>query len=254
VQPNTVTVRLGLIDLATRQGKWAEALAMVRDVQKRDPKSPIGYVLEGDLYIKQQQPANALLAYEKAYALVKSPEAMIKIADTRMQAGKSKEAEARMAQWRQTYPYDTKVPLYQAQYYSNEKQYKPAAEALLAVLKLKPDSHVALNNLAVVYQQVKDPRALETAERALKLAPYDPVIMDTVGWLLVEKGDIKRGLPMLQKAAGLVPDAKDIRFHMALAMQKSGDKAGARKELEKLFADRRPFPQADEAKALLKVR
>jgi putative PEP-CTERM system TPR-repeat lipoprotein len=253
VQPNSAMVRLGLIDLATRQGKWADAMALVRDVQKKNASSPIGYVLEGDLYIKQQQPANALPAYEKAYALVKSPESLIKIADTLKQAGKSREAEARLAQWRQSYPNDTLVPLYQAQYYSSEKQYKPAAEALLAVLKLKPDNHVALNNLAVVYQQDKDPRALETAERALKLAPSSPVIMDTLGWMLVEQGDIKRGLPLLQKAAIMVPDAKDIRFHMALAMQKSGDKAGARKELEKLFADRRPFPQADEAKALLKV-
>ncbi len=253
VQPDTATVRVGLIDLATRQGKWADAMAIVRDMQKKNPKSPVGYVMEGDLFIKQQQPANALPAYEKAYSLVKSPQALIKIVDTMRQAGKSKDAEARLAQWRQTYPRDTLVPLYQAQYYSDEKQYKPAAEALLAVLKLKPDDHVALNNLAVVYQQDKDPRALETAERALKLAPQSPVIMDTLGWMLVEQGDIKRGVPLLQKAASIVPEAKDIRYHLALALQKSGDKAGARKELEKLFADRRPFPEAEEAKALLKV-
>jgi putative PEP-CTERM system TPR-repeat lipoprotein len=253
VQPGSSAVRLGLIDLATRQGKWADAMAMARDVQKKSANSPVGYVMEGDLYIKQQQPANALPAYEKAYALVKSPQALIKIADTLRQAGKLKESDARLTQWRQTYPNDTLVPLYQAQQYSSEKQYKPAAEALLAVLKLKPNDHVALNNLAVVYQQDKDPRALETAERALKLEPNSPVIMDTLGWMLVEQGDTKRGLPLLQKAASLVPDAKDIRYHMAIALQKTGDKAGARKELEKLFADRVPFPQADEAKALLKV-
>jgi putative PEP-CTERM system TPR-repeat lipoprotein len=252
-QPNASPARLGMMDIAMRQGKWADALAIIRDMQKKAPTSPLGYVLEGDLFMKQRQPANALPAYEKAYALVKSPEALIKIADALQAAGKQKEAEARLAQWRQVYPADTKVLLYQAQYYSSEKQYKPAAEALRVVLKLRPDDHIALNNLAVVYQQDKDPRALETAERAAKIEPNSPIIMDTLGWLLVEQGDVKRGLSLLQKAAGIVPDAKDIRFHMAIAMQKTGDKAGARKELEKLFADRRPFPQADEAKALLKV-
>jgi tetratricopeptide (TPR) repeat protein len=168
-------------------------------------------------------------------------------------AGKSKEAESRLAQWRQANPTDAMIPLYESQHYTNEKQYKPAAEALRVVLKLRPDNQIALNNLAWVYQQDKDPRALETAEHAAKIAPNNPVIMDTLGWMLVEQGNIKRGLPLLQKAAGMAPEAKDTRFHMAIAMQKSGDKAGARKELEKLFADKKPFPEADQAKALLKV-
>jgi predicted Zn-dependent protease len=77
--------------------------------------------------------------------------------------------------------------------------------------------------------------------------------MDTLGWLLVEQGDTKRALPLLQKAVSLAPAAPELRFHLASALNKSGDKLAARKELEKLLADNKAFPQLDEAKALLKL-
>ena len=33
------------------------------------------------------------------------------------------------------------------------------------------------------------------------LAPNNPAVMDTLGYILVERGDTKRGLPYLEKAA-----------------------------------------------------
>ena len=74
-----------------------------------------------------------------------------------------------------------------------------------------------------------------------------------VGWLMVDQGNTKEGLPLLQKAAGLAPQLLDIRYHYAAALNKSGDKAGARKELTDLLAQNKPFGQIDEARALLKT-
>src|ERR1700730_16678396 len=90
-----------------------------------------------------------------------------------------------------------------------------------------------LNNLAWTYQQDKDPRALETAELALKQSPNSASVMDTLGWLLVEPGNTARGLPLLKKAVELAPKSTELRFHLAAALNKSGDKLAARKELEK---------------------
>ncbi len=253
IQPDFEPARIGQIELAVRQSQWDEAMVLVRDLQKQSAKSSLGYVLEGDVQMLQQHPLRALPAYEKAFALSKSPELLIKLTNALKFAGKSKEAESRLAQWRQANPADAMIPLHQSQQYSNERQFKAAAEALRAVLKLKPDNPVALNNLAWVYQQDKDPRALETAERAAQVSPDSPAVMDTLGWLLVEQGNTARGVPLLQKATNMAPNAKDLRYHLAVALHKSGDKVNARKELEKLLADNKPFPQANEAKALLKM-
>jgi tetratricopeptide (TPR) repeat protein len=50
------------------------------------------------------------------------------------------------------------------------KQYKPAIALLEGIVKQNPTILSALNNLAWAYQQEKDPRALATAEQALKSA------------------------------------------------------------------------------------
>jgi FimV-like protein len=42
-----------------------------------------------------------------------------------------------------------------------------------------------------------------------------------------------------------------MRFHLAAALAKSGDKAGARKDLEALLAGGKKFPQREAAQALL---
>jgi Flp pilus assembly protein TadD len=87
----------------------------------------------------------------------------------------------------------------------------------------------------------------------MQLAPNSPAIIDTLGWMLTEQGNVARGLPLLQKAASLAPAAPEIRYHLAFALNKSGDKVSARKELDKLLSDNKVFPQLDDAKALLKV-
>jgi len=201
----------------------------------------------------QKKPAQALPAYDKALALVKAPEIFVKSLQAMTQTGKGKEAQARAAQWLKDHPDDVLVGMYVAENELAAKDYKGAIPRLEAIVKRTPNNAAALNNLAYAYQQVKDPRALATAEQAYKLAANSPGVMDTLGWLLVEQGDTNRGLPLLQKASSLAPKSSEVRYHLAVGLSKSGDKAGARKELDKLLSEDKTFAQADEARALLKA-
>jgi hypothetical protein len=56
---------------------------------------------------------------------------------------------------------------------------------------------------------------------------------------------------LLREAQALAPKARDIRYHLAAALAASGDKAGARKELDGLFSGDMRFAQADEARKLM---
>ena len=78
------------------------------------------------------------------------------------------------------------------------------------------------------------------------------MVLDTLGWILVEQGNTARGLPLLRKATSLAPQAAEFRYHLALGLVKSGDKAEARKELEPLLATGKDFPGIEEARALLR--
>ena len=57
---------------------------------------------------------------------------------------------------------------------------------------------------------------------------------------------------ILQQASTKAPQAQEIRYHLAMALFKSGDKVGARKEVEQALAGGKTFAKADDARALLK--
>ncbi len=76
--------------------------------------------------------------------------------------------------------------------------------------------------------------------------------MDTHGWILVQHGDLAQGLALVRKASLLAPQDADIQLHLAKALLKSGDKAGAKSALEKLAAQTNPSPARAEAQQLLK--
>jgi len=119
------------------------------------------------------------------------------------------------------------------------------------VLKEGPMNPSALNNLAWAYFNVKDSRALKMAEAAHKHAPNDAIVLDTLGWILVEQGQVDRGINMLEKAAKAAPDNLEIRFHRAAALAKAGKKELARQELSALIAMKQKFAQVAEAEQLL---
>ncbi|WP_426101804.1 XrtA/PEP-CTERM system TPR-repeat protein PrsT [Massilia sp. TSP1-1-2] len=252
LEPANVQAKLALVDLELRRGKPDEALAVVHRLQKEEPSSAVYYAVEGDLLQAQKKPELALKSYQQAYGLAKSAQLMLKVNQALRQNGKAKEADVQLTQYLKDKPGEPAVMLYAAETQLAAKQYKAAIANFEAILKRSPDNPLVLNNLAWAYQQEKDPRALPTAEQANKIAPDNAALMDTLGWMLVEQGDVKRGLPLLEKAAAKAPQANDIRYHLAGALNKSGDKARARKELDKALADGKPFAQMDEARALLK--
>ncbi len=251
IDPDNPQAQMAQVDLAMRSGKPDEALAIVRRLQKAQPTSALNFAVEGDLLQLLKQPDAAIKAYQQAYAVGKTPQLLLRMNQVMRTNGKTAQADALLAQGIKVHPNDMALPMYLAENHLSAKQYKSAIATFESILKRSPNNPLVLNNLAWAYQQEKDPRALATAEQANKLAPNNPPLMDTLGWMLVEQGDLKRGLPLLEQASQKAPKAADIRYHLAAALFKSGDKARARKEVDQAL-EGGPFPQAEEARALLK--
>jgi Tfp pilus assembly protein PilF len=126
-----------------------------------------------------------------------------------------------------------------------------AAKRYRSALERQSDNPLLLNNLAWVTHELKQPNALEYAERAHELAPQNAAIMDTLGWILAESGQREKGVELLWRAAELAPDSPEIRLHLAKALIKAGRKDAARKELEVLAKLDNRHPIQQEATALL---
>jgi len=252
LKPDYLDAKLTQILLETRNKNYAGALAVSKQIQKQYPKLPVGYVAEGDLELKQNNPALASKAYEHALSLGKDPLLLMKLHASLRQTGKKSEANLRLVHWLKEHPGDATVRMYLAETYITDREIKPAIEQYQTVLRTHPQNVAALNNLAMALQQNKDSQALEYAEKAHQLAADNPSVLDTLGSILIEQGNTTRGLPFLRKAATLAPDMPEIRYHLALGLVKANDKASARKELEQLTATGKNFADIGEARALLK--
>lgn len=250
LQPDFLPAQLALAELALRNKKPDEALAIARTLQKQERNASAGLMLEADLLLLQKKVDQALPLYEKVQAARPTTQVALTLHRLQKLSGKEQKADQGLAQWIKDHPNDVQALMYSAEQNLASKQYQPAATQLEYVLKLAPDNALALNNLAWTYQQLNNPKALETAEKAYSIAGNNPAVQDTLGSILIDKGDSKRAVELLQKAVGTMPENGDMQLHLAQAQVKSGDKASARKTLEKLSAANKGAASA-KAKELL---
>jgi putative PEP-CTERM system TPR-repeat lipoprotein len=251
MQPDFPAAQLAMAELHVQRRQYELAQLIASNMQRYHPKASAGFQLEGDIHVAHDQPALALPAYEQAFAFSKTSELMIKTVSALRAAGRKEQGAKRLAQWMHVHPDDIRAQLYQAETLLADMQYQQAARLLEATLKQQPKHVIALNNLALAYQQSRDARAQQVAEQAYSLAPDHAVVMDTLGWILVEQGDFARAVSILQQASTKAPQARDIRFHLAMGLYKAGQKVAARKELELLVSGNMQFAQADDVRALL---
>lgn len=255
LKPDHLQAQLLLASLQVGAGKPKEAMKIARQIQARPDDAVQGYMLEGDLWMTQKQYPKAAQSYTEVLKRERNASAaMRKLHASMTSMGDGKGADAKISQWLRERPDDAGVRLYYAESLFKRGRFPEAVAEYQRLLTENPKNVVALNNLAELYRFQKNPRALEFAERAYGLQPNDPNIADTLGWLLVETGDARRALPILKEAVAKEPGAVTIRYHLAVAYEKMGDRSKARKELEQVLSAKTdtPFPQREEARSMLR--
>ena len=242
LKPDMLGVQRAIVKVNLDAGRESDALAMAKEIQKQRPTESSGYVLEGDIYASKKTWPAAIAAYRAGLKSSATTDLAMRL-DTSLRAnGNVAEADKGTAAWLKDHPADREYRIYLAEASLAKRDWATSAAKYKEVLAIKADDPLALNNLAYVSGQLKDPKAIEYAEKALKLAPNSPAILDTLGVLLVEKGDTKRGVEYLQRASTLSPASAAIRLNLARGLIKDGQKAAAKKELETLaqLGDRFP--------------
>jgi putative PEP-CTERM system TPR-repeat lipoprotein len=251
LKPDYVEALEILAALDIREGRYDDALKSAKQVQVIAPQSASGFSLEGDIRTAQRRPRDALKSYQSAFALSPLPAVAIKRHATQVKIGDAAAADAELTQYLATHPKDVEVRHYIAGVNFRAGKNQTAIDQYNNILQIDPKNAAALNNLALLYQREKDPRALPTAESALKAAPQSSTTEDTLGWILIEQGQSARGLELLRSAAAREPKNPSIQYHLAAALAKAGNAAAARDQLKTLLARKDSFPERDAAQALM---
>lgn len=122
------------------------------------------------------------------------------------------------------------------------------------LLKRSPSNELLANNLAFLLVSYRNDGA--SLERARQLSDgfkdsQNPAYVNTAGWVLYKLGRYAEAIPLLQRAAEMVPDSPVMRYHLAMAQYKTGQAADAQRNLEAALQTGTEFPGADDAKATL---
>ncbi len=220
--------------LYLREQRYKEALESARSIQTRFPTKPLGYQVEGDIYTQQREFAKAVPAFQAAFSKAPDAALALALANAQWRADNPAEAIKTLKSWLATNPKDINARTQLLMYLNSLQRNAEAIAEGETILKQEPDNGIAVNNLAALYQQVGDKRALEFAERAMQLAPQSPDVADTLGWILVQSNQqLPRGLELLRQALAQKADPL-IRYHLAAAYAKTGQREEALRELDKL--------------------
>jgi Flp pilus assembly protein TadD len=84
------------------------------------------------------------------------------------------------------------------------------------LLTVKPDHAHALNALgySLAERNIRLPEAHDLITKALRLAPEDPFIMDSMGWVLFRQGKLSEALKTLEQAYKIKADP-EIAAHLS---------------------------------------
>ncbi len=253
ISPDSLEAHNMLIAIHRARGALDDALRVARDVQRQRPKQAVGFVMEGELMLASSKPDAAARSFREAYSRERIGANLTRLHAALIRAGAARDAQTLVDGWMKEQPKDVVVPLYLGDVALAQKKLDEAKGHYQTVLARSPSEVAALNNLAWIAAQAGDPKAREYAEKAYSISPSNPAVLDTLGAILVDAGEVDRGLKLMREGVAIASQSKDLRLSLASALARAGRKDDARKELEPLSALGSKYERAAEVAALMKT-
>lgn len=222
-----------LSQLAEERNDIKAALQWLEQIEPADPKAYFGAQLKRAQLIGKQGDlagARAFLATLKAEDDADRALLVLTEGQVLRDAGKIDEAYALMEAGVKRFPANPDL-LYDFALLAEKAGHLDVMEkSLREVMVQAPDNHHAYNALgySLAERNVRLPEALELIAKALQMAPGDPFIMDSMGWVQYRLGNLDQAEALLRKAYALRSDP-EIAVHLGEVLWHKGQKADAQK-------------------------
>jgi tetratricopeptide (TPR) repeat protein len=224
-------VLLMLSQLAEERGDLKAALGWLDKVGTDDAKMNLGVQVRraqlsakaGDLPAARRILAGLKPAEPAEQAQILGVEAQL-LTD----AGKKAEAYALMEKAAAKYPKNPDLLYDFALMAERAGRVDVMEKTLRRVMAQAPDNQHAYNALgySLAERNVRLPEALQLIRKAQEMAPNDPFIMDSMGWVHYRMGNLDEAEVQLRRAYALRADA-DIAVHLGEVLWKKGNREDA---------------------------
>jgi putative PEP-CTERM system TPR-repeat lipoprotein len=249
--PDHLPSRVLLVQTELGYGSGETALALAEALAGDYPELALGQRLLGDAYMRAGRFEEAISSYQKSRGLEASTMTTLRLYRAHVASGDKAGARDLLLAWVQTHPSDSTARAALAEDFLADGELDSARAHYEQHLELEPDNPMVLNNLAYILDKQQDPRAYEFAQRAHGLSPDNPAISDTIGWLMVRRGEPALGLRYLRNAESRASGHPEINYHIGAALAALDRKPEARRALERALSHPDGFADAAAASALL---
>jgi putative PEP-CTERM system TPR-repeat lipoprotein len=226
------------------------ALATAETLVSQDRDFTAARALKGDVFLAANRPDDAANAYADAMTIAPSTMLLTRMVGAQLRGGHADAANATLTDWLTKHPDDLVALEQEAELDIAAGRLDSAAKHLQTILNEKPHDPAALNNLAWIYQQQHDPRAMDLARQAYVLSPGAQTA-DTLGWILTTTGKADTGVLLLRQASAQAASDPRVQYHYAVALKDTGDKVDAIKLLTAVVAIKADFTEKPQAQQLL---
>lgn len=255
LQPTAMDALAALTRVDITRGQRARALERVQAAVKANPQNAAAQNLLGELYLEAKNydaargPLSAATKIASKWWLPYRNLALAQLA--------RKDTNGAIAAYEQGVTATEREPALVADLaalYERSGRVDDAIAQYQALHEKNPQLGLAANNLAmllVTYR--KDKASLDRAKtltQPFASSPQAP-LLDTHGWVRFKLGEYDAALPVLERALERAPDSKVIRYHLAMAQLKSGQRDKARENLETALTGKATFAGVDEARTTL---
>jgi putative PEP-CTERM system TPR-repeat lipoprotein len=249
--PGDARVQAALVEFSTRTDTIGGSITFARDLAQQRPDDPAIDDTVGQLYEADGSYEKAIEAYAQAFRKDENSRFAQRLAHAQAVARQTDAAAQTLSSWLERRPDDADARLAYAMLLEGAKRVEPAIAEYEQVLAVAPRHPVVLNNLAWLYFQKGDKRAVALAQNAYALAPQSPVVADTFGWILLQNGETARATEILRAAAADASAPPVARYHLAAALSKAGQRDQAKQMLSELLRSGVAFDEHVAARQLL---
>jgi putative PEP-CTERM system TPR-repeat lipoprotein len=249
--PSSLPVRVALVRAELRSGNANEAAKIATALQKEFPSQAVGHLLETEVRVSRREYEEAVQSAKRGYDIDHSWQTTISYLTALRLVDRALDALEVTQRWVAENPNHLPGRLALAGQLQAVGRELNALQEYDAVLSIDADNITALNNAAWIAHGAGEERAIDLARRAVGLAPDNPSVLDTLGFVLLGRNRDAEAVTYLERAAQLAPQVLEIRYHFALALARLNRTSDARAVLESVLREERPFTERAAAQALL---
>jgi tetratricopeptide (TPR) repeat protein len=248
--PDNLPLLYQMVDMDILDKRYPESLARLQGAAQRATNVAGHRFLEARVYRAQGDLNQAEAALKKA--LEADPNFMSAyqlLATTYLAGNKLSKATEQLEEIVTTRPRDQGSLMLLANIYEQAKDYNKARQTYENLLAINNQHFPALNNLAYLFGEHLGQldKAHDLARKARSLAPENPAIADTLGWILYKRKDYQGALTLLQEAAEKLSGLPEVQYHLGMASYMMGQAEPARLAFERAMNSPDPFPGKEEA-------